>query len=118
MTFLLGCLGWALLIAGALPEPGRKWLEERVPWWDGRWASIVSAALEGYLGVTLLQRLLIRTGIEDAPPAGGVWWGLAGLFLTIEGLLRAVAAITQHTGVASLPIHILWRAWASIRGRR
>lgn len=116
-TSLLALLGWLLLISGALPKAGRLWLEERLPFWDERWATVVSAVLEAALGATLLRGLLIETGIRNAPPASGMAAGLVGAFLAIEGVTRAVAAFVQGTGVSSLPILAVWRLLAAIGAR-
>ena len=111
-----GLVLWALFLAGALPKPARLWLEERVPLWDERWSSVVSAVLEIVLGYGLLRSLLIETGIEDAPPSNALGMGAIGGFFAGEGVVR-LALSSQGEGVASLPLYLAWRGLTALRGR-
>jgi hypothetical protein len=117
MSLLLGCLGWAVLIAGALPKPGQQWIEERVAWWSARWASVASAVLEAGFGYFLLRTLLIQTGVVDALPRFGTTKVALGLFLALEGAIRLVIA-TQGVASGSLPLIAIWRAVSAVTGPR
>jgi hypothetical protein len=113
MFFLLGCVGWVLLIAGALPKPGQKWIEDKLPWWSARWASAASALIEATFGYFLLRSFLIEAGVEDALPSGGTARAVLGLFLAVEGVLRFVVT-TQGAAAAALPLLAIWRLIAAI----
>jgi uncharacterized membrane protein HdeD (DUF308 family) len=114
MSFLLGLLGWAILVAGALPEPGRRWVEGKVPFWDERWGSLASGVLEAALGYFFLRFLLIQAGFENAMPNAALARGTVGAFMGVEGLIR-VAIATQGSGSASLPLFALWRLVVALR---
>jgi hypothetical protein len=117
MRFLLGCVGWAVLIAGALPKPGQRWIEDKIAWWSARWASGASAVLEAALGYFLMRSLLIETGIADALPRHGMVKVTLGLFLAAEGVIRLLIA-TQGAASGSLPAIAIWRAVSAVRLRR
>ena len=117
MFFLLGCVGWVVLIAGALPKPGQKWIEDRLPWWSARWASAASALIEATFGYFMLRSLLIETGVENALPSGGAARAVLGLFLAVEGVLRFVVT-TQGAAAAALPLLAIWRMIAAFARRR
>ena len=107
MFFLLGCVGWALMVAGALPKPGQHWIEHRVSWWSARWASAASGLIEATLGYFLLRSFLIEIGVEDALPTGGAARAVLGLFIT-----------TQGSAAGSLPLLAIWRLIAALARRR
>jgi len=117
MFFLLGCVGWVLLIAGALPQSGQRWIEGKVPWWSARWASAVSALIEAALGYFLLRGFLIQTGVEDAFPSDGLAKVALGFYLAGEGVLRFVVA-TQGSATAALPLLAIWRLIARLAPAR
>ena len=110
---MLGLLELAILIAGGVPKPGQEWLEKRISFWNARWASLASAVLEVILAAGLLQSFLIRVGIENGMPDGGVVRLVVATFLAIEGLLR-IAIVTQGSAVASLPVLVVWRVVGAI----
>ena len=117
MFFLLGCVGWLLLIAGALPKPGQQWIESKVPWWSARWASAASALIEAALGYFILRGLLIQTGVEDAFPSGSLAKVVLGLYLAGEGVLRFVVT-TQGSAAGALALIAIWRLLARLAPAR
>jgi hypothetical protein len=117
MTFLLAILLWGVLIAGALPRAGHHGMEGVLPFWDARWASLVSSALEILLGITLfLPAALLQIGLEDAVSSGGVFKVLLAAFLPVEGFIRLAGTVATSSSVASLPVLVVWRAVAAVAG--
>ena len=116
MFFLLGCLLWLVLIAGALPRAGHHWIEGILPFWDARWASILSAAIEVMLGISLFRAALVQIGLEDGMSPGGLLKVALAFFLSLEGFVRLSGTVATASSFASLPVLVVWRAVAVVAG--